>query len=497
MGISSIQQDNKMTRLIKIPTIGFLLLAALHTNAEDNLQKCWNNQVKPLKEQYFTFSYQEKLNELEHSFEPWQQTNYVGNGTIWINAGIFLKNDTLTNPGRKSLYYSKTQFSNTELLFLDYGEEKLSTVTHGMFSGQPFKVVRYSPVMLIDYFFQKRIAPDKESNNTLIVYKTIINRTIVTLYITKSTNLVAKITTLDDNELFGDVLTTFIYSNYSNSNKVLYPKSVRIEKINGQVIDEVKISNVRLISEVPKLIDKPIDYKIADDTEERPEIKVEKYSDNIHFIELKHTDDKVMIVEFSNFLLVAEAPLNSKNGELIISEAKKIAPSKPIKYFVFGHYHPHYLGGMRPFVHKGAKIVCSKINQEYVSYLANADHTLNPDSLQLQPKPLLLEVIKDSLVISDEKFEMKIFFIGKKSGHTNDYLIYYFPVEKLLFQDDLVWIAKEGEIKKASGRQAGLYHAIKELGLNVETIVQSWPVSDYGVKTVIPFADLEKSMLMK
>ncbi|MDI9356861.1 MAG: hypothetical protein QM536_07570 [Chitinophagaceae bacterium] len=73
-------------------------------------------------------------------------------------------------------------------------------------------------------------------------------------------------------------------------------------------------------------------------------------------------------------------------------------------------------------------------------------------------------------------------------------VIYYFPTEKILFQDDLVWIAKEGVIKKASGRQAGLYNAVKELGLDIITIFQSWPVADYGVKTVIPFADIEKSM---
>lgn len=182
---------------------------------------------------------------------------------------------------------------------------------------------------------------------------------------------------------------------------------------------------------------------------------------------------------------------------MIISEANKIAPNKPIKYFVFGHYHPHYLGGIRSFIHRGAKIICSKADQEYVDYLASASHSLNPDNLQRQPKPLVFEEIKDSLTITDSKFEMKIYFIGKKSEHTNDYLVYYFPSEKLLFEDDLVWIAREGEIKKASGRQSGLYNAVMELGLDIKTIIQSWPVADYGVKTVIPFSDLEKSMMIK
>ncbi len=214
----------------------------------------------------------------------------------------------------------------------------------------------------------------------------------------------------------------------------------------------------------------------------------------MHVIELKHTNDRVLVVEFSDFLLVAEAPLNSENGELIIAESQKIAPDKPIKYFVFGHYHPHYLGGVRPFVHRGAKIICSDITKEYVTYIANAPHTLNPDSLQVEPKPLVAEVLKDSLLISDGEFEMMVYFIGEKSAHTKGYLIYYFPSLNLLFQDDLVWIKKEGEPQKARKRQAGLYKAILELNLDVETIIQSWPVNNQGVKTVIPFNELKATV---
>jgi hypothetical protein len=109
-----------------------------------------------------------------------------------------------------------------------------------------------------------------------------------------------------------------------------------------------------------KLLEKPVDYQLAEPKEEsQPEIKITQYNDYIHLIDLIHTDDKVMIVELDDYLFIAEAPLNAKNGELIISEAKKIAPLKPIKYFAFGHHHPHYLGGVRAFVHKEATILCT------------------------------------------------------------------------------------------------------------------------------------------
>jgi glyoxylase-like metal-dependent hydrolase (beta-lactamase superfamily II) len=487
-----------MKQKLKFITLGIITFFTIQVNAQSKniLKSCWERQVKPLENNYLTFSFSEKRNELEHSFKPWQETNYNSTGIVWCNADNFLKSDSLTFRGKK--YNSKTQLDKSTLLFLDYGDKELFAVTESMYQNQIFNTVRYSPIYIINYFFQHKISANNESNSDFAVYKTKINKALVKLFIRKSDKLLDKITILIDDELFGDVLSTFSYNDYSTSKKLSYPKTILIEKINGKVKDEVKIAiAANIIKEVPQLLEQPIDYKLNEDEEIIPEIKVEKYSENIHFIELKHTDDRVMVVEFNDFLLVAEAPVNSENGELIISEAKKIAPNKPIKYFVFGHYHPHYLGGMRPFIHKGAKIICSKADQEYVTYLANVPHTLSPDSLQTEPKPLLIEEIKDSLSITDGEFEMKIYFIGEKSEHTNDYLIYYFPTEKLLFEDDLVWIANEGEIKKASGRQAGLYNAIMELGLNIDTIVQSWPVKDYGVKTVIPFTDLEKSMNIK
>jgi len=481
-----------MNKAIKIIISITLVFTYINANAQNTLLNCWKKQVKPIKDEYLTFSYSEKLNQLEHSFEPWQQTNYIGKGTIWSNADTFLKQDTL-NRGKR-VYYSKTNFNNSELLFLNYGDKELFPVTKKLFEEQMFRTARYTPVNLINYFLDRKIDKSDMSDIDLSVYTTTINKTIVTLYISNKDNLLRKTTTLSYDELFGDILTTFNYTDYIETNNIHHPTKILIDKINGNLKDEVLIYNLRLSKTIPRLLEKPTDYKFAKPTQTKYEIKTEKFNEHIYFVELKHTDDRVMIVEFSDFLLVAEAPINSKNGELIIAEAKKIAPNKPIKYFVFGHYHEHYLGGMRPFIHKGAKIICSEINREYVKYIANAPHTLNPDSLHIEPKPLQIENINDSLTISDGNYKMIIYFIGEKSQHTKDYLIYYFPTEKILFEDDLVWIKREGEIEKAGKRQEGLYNAIMELNLDIEIIIQSWPVADYGVKTIIPFKDLEASI---
>ena len=491
------KQKNRM-RLIPLFIIIF---CSLNTTGKpiDYLFNCWTKQIKPLQKQHLSFTYQEKKNDFDHGYEAFQLKSSAVKGIVWVNTNNFIKRDTLSVGS--NTFFSSTQWSKATLLYQDYGDKDLYKSTIDMHQDLLFQQARYSPTSLINYFVAQKVTPSSEFNTDAAVYTTTINGSVIKLYIRKSNYLLDKVTMLCktdyiNDELFGDVLTSIFYKNYEVKKKLSYPLLVRIEKINGKIEDEVANGNVKL-EQGPQLLTIPAEYALAAQITSTPEVLVEKYSDRIHFIQLKHTNDKVMIVEFKDFLFVAEAPLNSKNGELIIKEAKKIAPNKPIRYFAFGHFHTHYIGGVRAFVHKGTTVLSTKANIPYVQFIINAAHTLSPDSLQLEPKPMQIEEVGESKTITDGEFEMKIYFIGMKSQHTKDYLIYYFPSEQLLFEDDLVWIALEGKIKKASARQAGLHSAIKELNLNVKTIVQSWPVEGYGVKTIIPYRDLEESVKLK
>jgi hypothetical protein len=482
---------------IRVRQVSFaiLVLSGINTVSGTNfLKDCWKRQVKPIREKFLVFTFHENLNELQHNFEPWQQTNSLVNGAVWVNATQFHKQDTMVRGKRK--YYSKTSFNNSGLLFLDYGDKDLYAVTRDMVANEIFESARYSPVVVINYFYSKKVRSLCEETG-LAVYTATINKTIVSLYIGTEDKLLHKLTTLHHDDLYGDVLETSYYGDFSSLNGLYYPKIISVDKVNGKIKDEVTLSSAEISATVPVLLTRPVNAGTVETMEDKPVLASRKYSDHIYFIELKHSHDQVLLVEFSNFLFLAEAPLKSANGELIIAEAQRLVPGKPVKYFAFGHYHPHYIGGIRPFIHKGATIITTKGDEEYVRYLANAKHSLEPDSLHIEPRPLKLRIINDSLEITDGKMILKIFVIGKKSEHTNDFLVYYFPVQKLLFEDDLAWIKKEGGTTRANGRQAGLYNAIKALNLDVQTIVQSWPTDGYGVKTEFSFADLESSMLVK
>ncbi len=482
----------KSIQSVFIILFGMLPLSLLAQPA-NLLQACWKKQVSGAQSNHLTLTYTEKRGELENNFNPWHVTNYKGGGTVWCNTSNFQKLDSVLT-GRK-VHQSKVQFNKTVLLKQKDNASALLPVSKSMFNQYILQTARYSPVMLLDYFNIGNQQPDKESTANYAKYKTIIDQKIISLFIRRSDSLLYQVTILEDDALFGDVQTTIAYEGFVTTEGMKVPTKISIRKINGKVSDEVTISNASFSANVVPLLEKPAGYAYVDDAMVKPSVSVEKFSDAIHFVTLKHTDSKAMVVEFANFLLVAEAPGNAANGELILREAKKIAPSKPVRYFVAGHHHAEYLGGLRAFVSEGSKIIANTANREYIRYIANAPHTINPDALQQHPKPIELDtLVGTSKVITDGKFEMRIYWVGEKSKHTSDFMLYYFPAEKVLFEGDLTLIRKDGYNAKATVRQLGLYNVIKELKLDVKTIIQSSPASSENVLSVIPFEELEKTI---
>jgi len=477
-------------------TAALAIILCSNVFAKDNLQACWEQQVKPLEGQYLNLHFHETDRQLWHLFQPWQTMLNNVHGDISMSETAFFKNDTLSN-----IYftnYSKTQLDSKELLLLDYGDKDLYVVTKDMFANAPYELARYSPAILINYFHVHAGDAKKGKSKGAITYTLTINKAIVTLYISKKSSLLLHASATVFDELYGNMTTNYYYNNYGVANVLSYPQSVFIDKVNVHVFDTVRISAVGFVRTVTPLLTHPEGYLMVDEKVKQPDISVTKYDDHIHFIDMKHTNGKTLVVEFKDFILVAEAPLNSANGELIINEVRKIAPGKPIRYFVFGHYHPDYNGGMRPFVHVGAKIISTKEDVPYLHYLATASHSMQPDSLELEPRPLQIDELDTFKTITDGSYTMNIYFIGKKSEHTNDYKVYYFPEEKMLFEDDLVGISLKGPLKKAGKRQAGLYNALKALNIEIDAMIQGWPVGDsYGMKTEFSWNELEETVNMK
>jgi len=462
-------------------------------HAKDYLQLCVAKQVEPVRNRYIRFNYRENQNKQYHSPEPWQTMEVNSAGRVWYGPAFFMQSDTISEQGKD--YISQTCYGPSALLARPYWSKTIPNVTQTDLATFPAEAARYNPALLIQYFSTHWPTAVKSDDPSEALYQLSISGMEVILHINKTDFLLTKVVTLQDNDLWGDVKTTYKYSSFSSLGKFYYPRKVEIVKIHD-IIDRVEISAPAIVTKPQPLLTTPNDYIVEDEKETVETLSVEQVSPHIYLIHMKQAQSQVPVIVFSNFVTVIDVPLNSKNGELVLKEIKKIAPGKPIKYYAFGHHHPWALGGVRPFVLEGSTLLCRKESIDYVKFVTVAPHTLRPDSLQLHPKWANIRQIDDEITtITDGAYEMEVCFIGEKSKHTTDYVLFYFPAEKILIEGDLAWVPREGPVQKASERQAGLYHAIRDLRLPVTTVLQTWPDgSAYGVKSRFPFSELEQSV---
>jgi glyoxylase-like metal-dependent hydrolase (beta-lactamase superfamily II) len=416
----------------------------------------------------------------------------ISTGVVYCNGTSFAQSDTIQ--GKNGPMVSKVQWQKNELLVQPFWSNKIADPSQSEVDEQPLELARYTPLPLLHHLLAH--AAKATLTAEYAMYSDTVGAMPVTVFIDKHDCLVKRIMYTQPHDMWGDVTTTVSYGQCLPGTKC--PERAVVEKVHG-IKDTVSFTAAAVAGDpMPVLLQRPEGYTVTPDEHKTPVAVTEKLRDHIYSINMPHTESMALLVEFTGFFVVLDAPLSSENGELVLAEARKIAPGKPVKYYAFGHHHPWALGGVRPFIRNGATVLSVPEDRDYVSFIANAPHTLKPDSLQMQHTPLKMEAINDSRTIADEMNELQILRIGQQSHHTNDYIIFYFPKEKLVFEGDLAWFPKEGPARKASERQAGLYQAIKDRKIVVDTIVQQWPSGDrYKLKSLFSFAELEQSVEMK
>ena len=88
-----------------------------------------------------------------------------------------------------------------------------------------------------------------------------------------------------------------------------------------------------------------------------------------------------VVIEMKDHLIVVEGPLNDDRALAVIAEARKLVPSKPIKYLIVSHHHFDHSGGVRAFAGEGATIVTHDASRAFFEQIVAAPATVGPDHL--------------------------------------------------------------------------------------------------------------------
>ena len=192
-------------------------------------------------------------------------------------------------------------------------------------------------------------------------------------------------------------------------------------------------------------------------------------------VDMADVDSRSLVVEFSDYLAVIEAAVSSANGERLVDAVKKRWPSKPIRYALVSHHHPHYVGGLRALMAEGATVVTTPGNAALVRQIAAYSFRLRPDRLARSPRALSVRTFDQRFELSDATNRLVAVNIGERSQHTAEFAVFWLPQARLLFETELGWVTVNGTLR-ATRRAAKLLATLDEEHLDVDRLVQSWPM---------------------
>ena len=180
----------------------------------------------------------------------------------------------------------------------------------------------------------------------------------------------------------------------------------------------------------------PIEPVTCDDPPAR--IQVEPLGDGLYALGVPEADARVLIVVRGREGVLFDAPLSSAIGQALWTEANRLAPDVRRWSVVVSHHHPHYTGGLRPWVDHGARLYVHSALEAWIRTLLTAPR---PDAPSRAPK---IQPVTDGSTLLDGRVELRT--IDAASGHTDAFVIARIGGE-LVYVADLARQTPTGEVR--------------------------------------------------
>jgi glyoxylase-like metal-dependent hydrolase (beta-lactamase superfamily II) len=267
----------------------------------------------------------------------------------------------------------------------------------------------------------------------------------VTGYI-NNLNLVTKVETRVEDNVVGDRLVEFEYSNYQNMNGVQVPTRI-VQKQAGMATFDANITaatpNPATLAE---LLTPPAAVGRAGGAPggapggqgrggggQAAAPAVEKIGDGVFTIGGNYLS---LAVDMGDHILVVESGQSDQRGMDVMAAAKRAIPNKPIRFVVNSHPHFDHAGGLATAVAEGATILTHRNNEEALERLLSGPRTLIGDSLAKMPRKPSVDGIgtRDVRRGSNGKI-VELHHVPNE--HSDGMVVVYLPAEKALWSADI------------------------------------------------------------
>jgi glyoxylase-like metal-dependent hydrolase (beta-lactamase superfamily II) len=242
------------------------------------------------------------------------------------------------------------------------------------------------------------------------------------LYLDESTKLPVKVVSKTSNPLLGDVLMETQFSDYAETDGLKLP-TVITSVLDGNTVAVTRVSATTLNGE-PGDLAAPAEAASAA-ADPPAAIEVSEAGKGIWYLtgQTHHS----VLAEFSDHLVLIEVP-NETRTLAVIAKARELRPDKPLTHAVVTHHHFDHSGGIRAAVSEGLTIIAQAGAADFIKDIVARPHTLEPDALQKNPKPLNLQTVDGELLLEDDSMKLALYPISG-SPHADTLLMAHFPQE--------------------------------------------------------------------
>ncbi|MCA9568251.1 MAG: hypothetical protein KC656_10425 [Myxococcales bacterium] len=144
-------------------------------------------------------------------------------------------------------------------------------------------------------------------------------------------------------------------------------------------------------------------------------VEVTRLEDGLYEMAVPEADSRVLLAVNGAEGVLFDAPLSSAVGEALWQTATGLAPDVRTWSVVVSHHHPHYTGGLRPWVAHGATVF---VHPELKGWLH--DQLVAPRPLEPGGRPKL-KVARTGTSLLDGLVELRA--IDGASGHTDAFVV--------------------------------------------------------------------------
>jgi glyoxylase-like metal-dependent hydrolase (beta-lactamase superfamily II) len=297
-----------------------------------------------------------------------------------------------------------------------------------------------------------------------------------TFAIDATTNLPTRVVSMADNVNLGDVAIETAFSDYQGVDGLKLPARLTTTTDRAMTVD---IHATKQTVDGPTSdLAAPAAASAAPITAVPPaNVTVQEVAKGIWW--LAGQSHHSVVVEFADHLTLIESPQNDTRALAVIAAARELRPNKPLTTVVVTHHHFDHSGGVRAAVSEGLTVIAHKSTAAFFESVTARAHTIAPDALSKNAKPLKFQAVDEELELKDATQTMELYHIAG-SPHADTLLMAYFPRERILVEADVFTPGAA-----VAPYAANLMENITKRKLRVDKIV---PI--HG--SIAPFADLEK-----